>query len=53
MDESIIAHDNDELNSSFNESLTHDKQDNEKRGLLVNIKMKQKRKTIIVYLYIN
>lgn len=41
MDESIIDHDNDELNSSFNESLTHDKQDNEKRGLLVNIKMKK------------
>ena len=53
VDESIIDHDNDELNSSFNESLTRDKQDKEKRELLVNIKRKQNRKTIIVYLYIN
>ena len=53
MDESIIDHDNDELNSSINEPLTHDKQDKEKRQLLVDIKMKQNRKRIIVYLYIN
>ena len=49
-DEKVIDHDSNELNSSFHETLNHDK---EKKELLVNINKTQNRKTISSYLCIN